>query len=197
MSRYAEVQWGSLGRLISWPEHIIVAQQGRLQIRSLSLELTSHSHRINRQTPCSSQPVHRNQSTMPARIGISINSCLTRREVLANGIGHGLPVRLAVQISGEPPFRIASNCCAARHSTGMGVMSDRQSAPTWLRAYFEATAIRQRFLLDWPKFLEQAPQRDARTAIPMHSSSQGKYAAQCIVLAEDPSNHEQEARHAP
>jgi hypothetical protein len=72
-------KWGSLGRLISWPAHTTIAQQGRLQRRSPFLELTSHSQRPTDKTPCSSQPVHPNKSTMPVRMGISTNSVLTRR----------------------------------------------------------------------------------------------------------------------
>jgi hypothetical protein len=34
-------KWGSLVRLISWPAHINVAQQGRLQTRSLFTRLPS------------------------------------------------------------------------------------------------------------------------------------------------------------
>src|SRR5438552_46389 len=110
--------------------------------------------------------------------------------------------------SGSPPKvpvsrRSGSLQIVAQHAIRreMGVMSDRQSAPTWLRAYLRGHCLGQRVLLDWPNFLEQAPQRNARTAIPMRYPNAfifaGRYAARCIVSAEDPSNHEQEATHAP
>jgi len=50
-------KWGSLVRLISWPAHLNVAQQGRLQTRSLFTRLPSpRSHHLRAAVPPSTGP---------------------------------------------------------------------------------------------------------------------------------------------